>query len=1306
MRRLLLNLLKILRHVAVWFGWLLGLSVVVLFIGFVWATATQSGSRWLMDQAEQRLPVSVGTVQGNLWQGLSLTDLNWHPTDGPQLKVHKASVNLGWQLFWQFELQVQTLHLSGVRIVLPASSSTAAEPQQVGWPDIEIPVPVPVRFESMVVDDLTVLSEGQKTPAWVLSHLQAQAEARDHRLSLVLHDLRLATGTADSALKLQAQGSVRMGLTSGNPMEADLAILVDTPQGWVDSVWTAQGPLANLKAGGQVNWIGFDGMTANATLQARVQPTGLDFQHLAIDGLGGVLCGQGRVTWQDGVQARLQGNARGLKPADWLMKGADLPASGPTRFAWSLEADAPPGDAAPSAKLALTGLNGNVAGVAFDQLHLTAQLQGDALTARIDQGQILGGAVDAGLSLGLTGQQPIEAKVSLGQARIAPLLAFLPSAETEAFGGTLSMQTVLSGRLGAVPSDRQLKLAVPSLTGTVTQSGRTQPLNGALTAQLNGENQWQLDKAQLHLGSARLDFTGRYDQAGTSSGRERVQLSGRLQAPKLTDLPWSWLGLPVIQGRAGGAVDLRGTLGQPELKLDLSVRGLRVPTSAEAIRMDQAKLTVRTTPDTTALQRTGLHLRLEGQGWQLPGLPQEITNLTLSSDGRLDEQQTNLDVAMDEDRLLLRLKGGWQPGAANGSDPLGRWQGDLTQLRFVQAHQKPLLLEKSASLLLSPTQQKLGEACLTQGSSRLCLQAEHGRSSRLQAHGDIALELLRPWLPPDLNLPGRGMLKADLTLKDGAAPADATGSVHVQLPDSAIELHGADEVQRFAYRGVVLNGRLRGGQLALDLAGQLGQNMMAVKGQGTVGLAGKHPLALSINVMIPDLSAIAPLLAQFTDAVTQPEGRLDAQVSVGGTVARPTFGGRVQGDRLAFAVPDTGVSYRDGQISAQIDSASQLRFKGSLRGAPIDGDLNKAEKAKNTAADHVNHGLLHVEGSADLAVLPKWRLSATIQGTSVPVLALPNMTAWASPDLKLKADQAGADIRGTVLVPRVQAHVEKLPANAVAPSDDVVIVGQTPRVKPKRYPVSVNVRVRLGDDVRLSGMGFSTRLGGGLRLQQKPGNPLTAFGEIDLIDGKYRAYGQDLTVKNGRLVFAGPIDDPGLAVTASRKISDTEVGLRIGGTLNNPKTEIYSSPSMPESEALSLLLTGRRLNDSNATDGALLLAAINGLGIDQGENLARDIGQKLGFDEIGLDSGGTAPEGSADKGSGLSTTRLTLGKRIGNRLFVRYAIGVLSGVGELITQYKLNKFLDLEVTASPEAQGGDLIYRIEQGKPKQESSGK
>ena len=76
--------------------------------------------------------------------------------------------------------------------------------------------------------------------------------------------------------------------------------------------------------------------------------------------------------------------------------------------------------------------------------------------------------------------------------------------------------------------------------------------------------------------------------------------------------------------------------------------------------------------------------------------------------------------------------------------------------------------------------------------------------------------------------------------------------------------------------------------------------------------------------------------------------------------------------------------------------------------------------------------------------------------------------------------------------------------------------------------------------------------------------------------GRYEAYGQELDITRGRLLFdVSPLDDPGLDIEAKRIIDTTTVGLNVRGTLQEPRLTFFSDPSMPQTQIVSYLLTGK-----------------------------------------------------------------------------------------------------------------------------------
>jgi len=151
------------------------------------------------------------------------------------------------------------------------------------------------------------------------------------------------------------------------------------------------------------------------------------------------------------------------------------------------------------------------------------------------------------------------------------------------------------------------------------------------------------------------------------------------------------------------------------------------------------------------------------------------------------------------------------------------------------------------------------------------------------------------------------------------------------------------------------------------------------------------------------------------------------------------------------------------------------------------------------------------------------------------------------------------------------------------------------------------------------------------------------------VNAKFRAYGQELAVDPGILVFDGPIDRPGLDISAWRRRQAVEAGLRVTGTLRAPRVELISNPPVNDSEKLSWLVLGRAPTQANAADLAMLQAASGAMFGRLGEvPLHRRFAQRLGFDELTV-------RGSSE----LATNVVALGKRASDNVYVSFeqAIG-------------------------------------------------
>ena len=83
-----------------------------------------------------------------------------------------------------------------------------------------------------------------------------------------------------------------------------------------------------------------------------------------------------------------------------------------------------------------------------------------------------------------------------------------------------------------------------------------------------------------------------------------------------------------------------------------------------------------------------------------------------------------------------------------------------------------------------------------------------------------------------------------------------------------------------------------------------------------------------------------------------------------------------------------------------------------------------------------------------------------------------------------------------------------------------------------------------------------------------------ARGSVRVVEGGYTAYGQQLAIARGVLLFDGPLDNPKLDILAVRKGQRVEAGVAITGTALSPHTALYSNPPVPDAQKMQWLVFG------------------------------------------------------------------------------------------------------------------------------------
>jgi translocation and assembly module TamB len=550
-----------------------------------------------------------------------------------------------------------------------------------------------------------------------------------------------------------------------------------------------------------------------------------------------------------------------------------------------------------------------------------------------------------------------------------------------------------------------------------------------------------------------------------------------------------------------------------------------------------------------------------------------------------------------------------------------------------------------------------GPACLKSGTARLC-----SAPIQLSRAADAApavldltldqydLERLAPWLPPTVSL--GGLLSAEARLRGNEVDLQlrpAAARLLLRDPDSA-EVVFEDAFQDARLDASWGPGGLAGDlRLRADAAGTL-------EIEGTLGAAptlAEGTLDLSARFALEDLAVVSP----FLTAVEAPTGSVHGTLRVGGTPAAPSFAGEANARATAF-VPALGRTVDLVELRARGANGEAMHFDARL--------------------DFDSHPLV-VDGDVRYGTTTGLAGAITLAGEDLPVVALPDLALWISPDLTASLAGGVLTVDGTLDLPRARVVVTSLPASGPTRSPDVVI--HRPEQDLEEQPLQARGRVdlALGDDVQLAAGSLRTQLVGNLELGLELDRTVTARGRIETRGGTVTRFGRELAIARGALAFDGPLLSPDVTVTASRRIDDQEVGVTITGPPDALETVLFSDPAMDDATALTMLVTGRTPATVRPEDAERVSAAAFGLGIGTANPFLQGVGARLGLEEFGIDTG---------------TGAVVAGTQLSDRLYARYNYGLTTRASGLQIEYRISDRLSARTESGP-VHALDLLYRRE-----------
>lgn len=737
-----------------------------------------------------------------------------------------------------------------------------------------------------------------------------------------------------------------------------------------------------------------------------------------------------------------------------------------------------------------------------------------------------------------------------------------------------------------------------------------------------------------------------------SHGPNQLSAKGKIDKQILMDVEVNFpdfaKSVPDLAGKMQGKVALRGSLKEPDINLDLALNQINWQQQANVE-------TITLKGDVTPLPAPKANLSLIANNITYDDIKVDSADLEVSGDEKL--HQLTLDVVSDLVSTSLEIEGTFK------QKPEMIWDGVLRRLTL-SSQQGPWSLQKSTAVKVNIDKQiaNVQAHCWLQAKSSVCLTEDIsvGKSGQAElAINDFNFDQIKQFLPPETKL--QGSVNAQAFAK-WAPEKKPEVTLSVNMPKGQVEQALEQPIKvgwdSFSFKAALAKDKLDAEWLFDvkdngDLSGKV--SLLNVSSEkptidGKVALSTFH------------LDFLAPLIGEYSLF----KANMNTDLALSGDVMHPKVNGQFLIDQMKLQGEVTPIDINSGQVV--------INFKGHQ--ADLDAGIITPD------------GKLEITGDADWRDLQDWRTRARVFAKELKVDMPPMVKIKVEPDMTIDVTPQLAKVEGNINLPWGRIVIEELPPSAVGVSSDTVILNKdlqpVDEVTAMPFNVETDINIKIGDDFQLAAFGLKGGLKGSLNVTQKDKGPFIV-GEVNIVDGSYRSFGQDLVIEEGKILMNGPADQPYVSIKAIRNPDNTQddviAGVRVTGPASDPSVEIFSEPAMPQANALSYLLRGQDIDGESG--GNAMTTTLIGLSLAKSGRVVGEIGEAFGVQDLQLDTAGSGDD-----------SQVTVSGYILPGLQVKYGVGIFNSLGEFTVRYRLMQDLYLEAVSGVDS-AVDLLYQFE-----------
>jgi translocation and assembly module TamB len=388
-------------------------------------------------------------------------------------------------------------------------------------------------------------------------------------------------------------------------------------------------------------------------------------------------------------------------------------------------------------------------------------------------------------------------------------------------------------------------------------------------------------------------------------------------------------------------------------------------------------------------------------------------------------------------------------------------------------------------------------------------------------------------------------------------------------------------------------------------------------------------------------------------------GKIDADVKVDGTMAKPTLAG-------GFTMAD-GV-YEHAETGFRLHN---IVAKGAF-------DQTSAHITEFTATDSAT-GKLTAQGEIN------WEKTLTggvrFTATDLKALGRDDRSATVSGEGAVTLQPDAVLVSGDLHIAQARISIE-MPASATIPTLPIVRRvnfrgrDEDEEVPPEpQRPVRFDLKVEAPRRVIVFGRGLDTEWSANFRVTGSVADPLVD-GTATLVRGSLDLAGRKFDFDSGSVRLNGPIREARVDISASRNAADIDASVHVTGSPVKPEFVLESTPALPQDEILARVIFGKSASQLSALEAAQLAASLTQLA-----------GGQAAFDPSGLIRKATGLDRVA-LGATDGAASVSAGKYIADDVYLQVGAGGTGGVG---AQVEWEPKQNLSITSGAQANGDTRI---------------